>query len=241
MLIQLILIFLMGASLASFACLIGYRLTLGQSIILPSSQCDRCASPLAWMDVIPVASYLFLNGQSRCCQQKLSKAYLIVELIGGLAGCLLVLYASYDRPTAVLAGLLVFFGIAMTISDLKAFLLPNPLMFTFLICSLAYVLLFLPQLFFWRLLAMVAVFCLMAALVFCQPKALGGGDVKLMAILALLLGLETFFLSLLIASSLGLLTFTWSLFRHHRLRYLPFGPFLFTGSLISLFVDRLLF
>lgn len=238
---QLLLIFLLGASLASFASLIGQRTCLNHSIVRPRSSCDQCHHPLDWIDLIPVISYFYLAGRSRCCRQPLSEHYLIMEVIGGLAGWWVTYLAWQNLSVASLFALLIFFGIALSVSDLQAFILPNPIMLAFFACSLAYVLVFIPHLFWWRLATLLTIFALLLTLTYLHPRGLGGGDLKLISILAFLLGFHSIFISLFIASALGLIAFALSLVTAKKVRYLPFGPFLFVGALTTLFVDYLFF
>lgn len=77
---------LFGLLCGSFLNVVIYRLPLGLSLIRPGSQCPHCETKIAPYDNVPVFAYLWLLGRSRCCKQKISPRYPLVELLGGLTG-----------------------------------------------------------------------------------------------------------------------------------------------------------
>lgn len=77
---------LLGLLCGSFLNVVIYRLPLGLSLIRPSSQCPHCGTKIAPYDNVPVLGYLWLLGRSRCCKQRISPRYPLVELFGGLTG-----------------------------------------------------------------------------------------------------------------------------------------------------------
>lgn len=79
------LIFMAGASLGSFILALIYRREEGISIVSPPSFCDYCGKRLGVFDLIPVFSFIFLKGKTRCCGKKISKDKLFAEISLGLA------------------------------------------------------------------------------------------------------------------------------------------------------------
>ena len=75
---------MLGASLGSFIGALVYRREKGVSIISPPSFCDYCGKKILKIDLVPVFSFLFLRGKTRCCGEKISKDKVLVELLGGL-------------------------------------------------------------------------------------------------------------------------------------------------------------
>jgi len=75
-----------GLLCGSFLNVVIYRLPRGLSLVYPGSQCPHCGKKIAPYDNVPVLAYLWLRGRSRCCRQKISARYPLVELLGGLAG-----------------------------------------------------------------------------------------------------------------------------------------------------------
>lgn len=82
--IYFILTFFVGTAVGSFVNVLIDRTVEGKDWIRGRSKCDYCQKTLKWYDLIPVFSYVFYRGKSRCCQKKLSYQYPIVELIVGL-------------------------------------------------------------------------------------------------------------------------------------------------------------
>jgi leader peptidase (prepilin peptidase)/N-methyltransferase len=78
------LTFLLGASVGSFVNVLIDRTILGENWVSGRSHCDHCGKTLAWYDMVPILSFLFYLGRSRCCKKRLSYRYPIVELLVGL-------------------------------------------------------------------------------------------------------------------------------------------------------------
>lgn len=79
-----ILIFILGITFGSFLTLATYRIPLNQDITHERSYCPNCNHKLAFLDLIPVFSYIFLGGKCRYCKKKISPRYMIIEIITGL-------------------------------------------------------------------------------------------------------------------------------------------------------------
>ena len=79
-----IMCFILGSVLASFYGVMAERLPLGKSIVKPRSHCDYCNHPLAFYELVPIFSYLFLKGKCSSCHHKLPKTMLITEIFLGL-------------------------------------------------------------------------------------------------------------------------------------------------------------
>lgn len=232
------LIFFLGASLASFSTLVGARLAHGDSVVLPASHCDYCRRRLRLQDRLPVLSFLLNAGQSYCCRQSLPSYYILLELLGGFLG-IFCYYLSFQRPDqAAFLALLSFFAIAFTVSDLKSYRLPNSLMLAFALSSLAYLSIFSPQDLLGNSLCSLAIFCILLALYLVSPDSLGGGDVKLITCLTLLVGAKLALVTLSLATGLGLLAFIISWVTSRSIRRLPFAPFLFLGCFLALIVEQ---
>jgi leader peptidase (prepilin peptidase)/N-methyltransferase len=95
------LAFVLGSAFGSFLNLVVDRLPARQSIIRPGSRCPACGAALRPLDLVPVASYLWLRGKCRYCSARIPLRLLLVELATGLA--FLAVYVRFD----VSAGLLV--------------------------------------------------------------------------------------------------------------------------------------
>jgi prepilin signal peptidase PulO-like enzyme (type II secretory pathway) len=79
-----IIIFIFGLIVGSFLNVVIFRLENGEKIINDRSKCMHCGHVLAWYDLIPVLSFLFLSGKCRYCRKKIFWQYPLVELGTGI-------------------------------------------------------------------------------------------------------------------------------------------------------------
>ena len=77
-------VFWLGAAVGSFVNVLVSRSVKGENWVNGRSKCDHCEQLLAWYDMIPIVSYLFYQGKSRCCHKKLSWSHPVVEGLFGL-------------------------------------------------------------------------------------------------------------------------------------------------------------
>lgn len=73
-----------GLLWGSFLNVVIYRVPAGLSVVTPGSHCPSCQQPVKAYDNVPVLSWVWLRGRSRCCQTPISIRYPLVELLGGL-------------------------------------------------------------------------------------------------------------------------------------------------------------
>ncbi|HXS18956.1 MAG TPA: prepilin peptidase [Polyangiaceae bacterium] len=126
-----------GLLCGSFLNVVIYRLPRGLSLAYPGSQCPHCGTKIAPYDNVPVLAYLWLAGRSRCCHQKISVRYPLVELIGGLAAGAVVtmkLLPYRHELTLLQAGGLFWLYLALALGliaaaaiDLEHMILPDSL------------------------------------------------------------------------------------------------------------------
>lgn len=116
--------FLLGALLGSFLNVCTMRWPRNESVVRPRSRCPRCGHQLAWFENLPVASWVALRGRCRCCDERISIQYPMVELavaLGWMAAC----WSFGPTFTAVRVALFgtVLFGIGIT--DARFYLIPD--------------------------------------------------------------------------------------------------------------------
>jgi leader peptidase (prepilin peptidase) / N-methyltransferase len=122
-------VFLFGLLIGSFLNVCILRSPQRESIVLPSSKCPACKTPIKPYDNIPVLSWLFLGGKCRACKAKISPMYPLVELLTGL----LFLACYFYFPLRVEAVRWAIFSallIVLTITDVRERLLPDAVTFT---------------------------------------------------------------------------------------------------------------
>ena len=242
----LVLVFLVGLALGSFLNVVITRLPLEERVWSGRSHCPLCRAPLPWRDNLPLLSFFLLRRRCRFCRQPISWRYPLVELAGGLLALalwlrfpgsyLLFIYGPFSAALLVL-----------TVLDLEHRWLPDVITLPGVLLGLAFAL-FLPHLAFWEALAGAlaggGVFYLMGwgYEKLTGKMGMGGGDVKLMAMIGAFLGLKSLPLVILISAALGSLAgLAAVLIRGHwrqgewRATEIPYGPFLAVAALLYLF------
>jgi leader peptidase (prepilin peptidase) / N-methyltransferase len=219
------------------------------SLLKDRSICLHCGHQLAWYDLLPLASWLYLRGKCRYCHKHIGNLEPLVEI--GVAAFFVVSFlfwpAALSTPFEVARFVLWLVGgvglAILTVYDLKWFLLPNRVMFPLMGVGLLYSLLvlsdnnFTAQAFFSIALA-CAVLSGIYYLIYLGSKQqwVGFGDVKLGLVLALLLAdWKLAILALFLANAIGTLVIvplmlSGKVKRHARI---PFGPLLISGWLIA--------
>ncbi|MEE3664679.1 A24 family peptidase [Brenneria sp. g21c3] len=202
----------------------------------PSSGCPRCGRPIAIKDNLPVVSWLWLRGRSRCCRQPISRQYPLVELVTMLA------YLSAGMlwpPGAALWGALILwsFLLALAAIDINTRLLPDgltlPLLWLGLLFNLFATFTPLDDAVIGAIVGYLSLWLLYWLFRLLSGKdALGYGDFKLLAALGGWLGWRALPELVLIAALSGLVvTLLWRAFRHESLaQSLAFGPWLALGG-----------
>ena len=240
----------LGACLGSFVNCLAWRLVHGESVWKGRSHCAECNHQLSALDLVPVLSWLFLRGRCRYCGQKVSPRYVVAELLCAayfvsmvwaygltvhalalcVLGCILLGLSLVDLDTFIIpngfvvAGIVVwvasfaFFGVDMRtigVGMLMLGLTGNPVL-AVLIDGLV---------------GAFAVAGVLLALSFAFDKVVGrqslGGDIKLLFVVGLFLGLAASVLNLIVACVVGIV-FSLATQRSRRdsddPRVFPFGP-----------------
>lgn len=218
--------FILGCCLGSFADCAAGRFLSGESVVAGRSHCDCCGHVLGALDLIPLFSWLFLKGRCRYCGAKIPAEAFFVELISGIACCMIVY--RYDVSVMSLRGiLLTVILITLSLTDLHGWIIPDRLQIAG--CAVFFVTaLFLPaptQRILKGLLYGVILGggMLLVSLVFDRivgQESLGGGDIKLFFMTGLYLDSAWEILFYLILSCLFGLGF--ASFRKEK--RVPFGP-----------------
>ncbi len=208
----------------------------GQSIIFPPSHCPECESELAVWDLFPVLSYIFLRGQCRYCEAKISLQYPLVELI--TASSALLLYFNFGLSLeffiyAYLTALLI----VVSLIDYKKRIIPNKITYPNIIIALV-LSIFAGHISFLASIVGLLLpggFLLLLAILY--KGGMGMGDVKLMAMVGSFIGanyaLIGIFLASFLGSAIGLGLIALS--EKDMKSAIPFGPFLALGSFVTIF------
>lgn len=238
---------ILGLVIGSFLNVCIYRIPRNLSIVFPSSRCPVCGGAIRPWDNIPVISYLFLMGRCRNCKAKISSRYPLVETLNA---CLYAAVAwRYGIGlNSVVYACLCSSMIVITFIDLDFQIIPDRITLSGIPIGLMAGSLFLPDPFMradllgYRasLAGMVSgggFFYLVAVL---SRGGMGGGDIKMMAMVGALMGWKavflTTFLGSLAGSAVGIFLMVFK--GKGRKTKVPFGPFLALGSLITLFFGQ---
>ena len=238
--IQQVFVFILGCCLGSFFNVVIYRLPAKLSIVQPGSHCPRCSRPIAFYDNIPLISYLILMGKCRHCRAPISFRYPLVEALTGTIA--LLLFQQYGFSMQLL-GESIFVSLLILIAfiDLDTFTIPNILSLPGIAAGLAFS--FLTPRLSWQdsllgillgggFLYAVAV----AYQFFRRQEGLGGGDIKLLAMIGAFLGSAGVLFTIMLASVVGAMAGI-AVMRRTRAgltAMVPFGPFLSLGAICYL-------
>ena len=228
-------IFIFGLIIGSFCNVVIYRLPQEKSIITPGSHCRSCGTPIRPWDNIPVVSYLLLRGSCRVCKEPISLRYPSVELVSGVIYVLLWIKLGFSMPFVVYAALTSAL-LTLALIDYDHKIIPNTITLPGIVLGLGLSLWALPITPLVSLLGILigGAFFYLIALV--SKGGMGGGDIKLIAMIGAFLGwqgaLFTIFSGALLGSLVGVMLMV--LGRKGRKDKVPFGPFLSAGAILFL-------
>jgi len=229
-------IFFVGLCVGSFLNVVIARVPAGRSIVSPRSACPRCATPIAWYDNIPLLSFVLLRARCRKCKEPISWRYPVVELVTGL----LSVWALAERgltldliPALLLVtGLIVITGI-----DLDHQLIPDVISLPGIAVGLVASAATGRPGWLDSLIGILLGGGIFLLIIVASRGGMGGGDMKMGAMLGAFLGWQMALVAILVAILAGgvLAIGVLALRRKGRKDALPFGPFLAFGGLVSLF------
>jgi leader peptidase (prepilin peptidase)/N-methyltransferase len=228
--------FLGGAVTGSFLSVVAHRVPRGESIVGPRSRCASCGAQIAAYDNIPIVSWLLLRGRCRCCHERISIRYPLIEIATGLLFAVTVLVLHGDPAQLVLGLVFVATLAAITLTDLELRIIPNKILLVSAIAGVALAAGLDPSSLPERAIATAAAGGLLFAIAFAYPRGMGMGDVKLAAVMGLYLG-RSVAPALLIGFAAGSLFGLAIIARHGaaaRKQAVPFGPFLALGGVVGL-------
>jgi leader peptidase (prepilin peptidase)/N-methyltransferase len=237
--------FIFGTIVGSFLNVCIYRMPKGESIVSPRSHCFSCGKAIAWYDNIPLLSYLLLKGRCRQCKARFSFLYFIIEFLTGSVFFFFFTYfglsVEFFVYTALACALIV-----ISFIDLKIQEIPDEISLPGIAIGVVLSLVF-PQLMhqgsrFSALLhsalgviaggGLIYMMGVIGKALF-KKEAMGGGDVKLMAMLGAFLGWKlitlAFFLAPFFGSFVGIVAKI-----KNKEDIIPYGPHLSLASVVAL-------
>lgn len=238
--------FVFGAIVGSFLNVVIVRLPREESIVSPRSRCPQCGSPIRPYDNVPILSYFLLGGRCRICGRKIPVRYLVVELVTALI--FVALYFKWGVTPAL--GVFIVFCAAMIAVfwiDLEHMIIPDAISLNFLPVGIAAAVTgSIPGVsWFYSFIgvALGGVLLYIPARIYEQIRGvegLGGGDVKLLAMIGAFLGPYGVIFVLFVSSTLGSLVGLAGMLigRTGSTTPIPFGPFLSIAAVLYVLVGQ---
>jgi leader peptidase (prepilin peptidase)/N-methyltransferase len=237
-----VFVFLFGLCIGSFLNVCIYRLPESKSIVHPRSMCPHCGALIRFYDNIPILSYIVLKGKCRDCSAPIAWRYPVVELISGLFALGVYLKYGFRFETLIYYALIATL-LAITFIDIDHQIIPDvitlPGIPIFFAASFA-----LRQITFVESILGILVgggsLFLVAWLyhLFTKKEGMGGGDIKLLAMIGAVIGWKGVLFTIFVASAVGTLTGMLIILKTRKTMKLavPFGPFLAVGGITYLLI-----
>ena len=233
---------LLGAIVGSFLNVVIIRLPQeGSSIVFPSSACPNCKTNLNWYDNIPIISFVLLLGKCRFCKMKISWQYPLVELIMALLA-----YALFWRFSfSILFGIyFIFCAALLAIIFIDAYhqIIPDTISLPGILVGFA--ISFINPILTWQssaigilvgggfLYAIAATYYLLT-----KREGMGGGDIKLLAMIGAFLGWQSLPFVIFSSSLLGSVIGIGAMLKQRKggKTVIPYGPFLSIAAILYLY------
>ena len=238
--IEIFLVFVLGLIVGSFSNVCIYRIPRNESVIYPASHCPKCRTKIKPVDNIPLLNYILLKGRCRNCGSKISIQYPVVEFLTGLI--YLIIYLIYGLSIQSLVYIILSSAlIIIAFIDLQEQMIPDVislpgivvgLILSFIVPYISFINSALGALVGGGIILIIA---WVGSIIF-KKEAMGGGDVKLTAMIGAFLGwrytIISLFLGFFIGALIGIILIMTKIKK--REDAIPFGPFIVLGSIITL-------
>mgnify|MGYP001255334909 CR=1 FL=1 len=253
-----IIVFIFGSIVGSFLNVCIHRMPKGESVVWPRSHCPKCNKRIPGYDNIPFISYILLKGKCRGCKEKISLRYPLVELLTSVL--MVVLFTRFGLKYEFFLYMVMFWGLIIaTFIDIPHRIIPDevsvggmiigfimvsvtgftlsPLRFNFLPMKNSFLgiiigggIIYLTGVLF----DFVYFKLLKRPPINGETESMGGGDVKLLAMIGAFMGwpmvILTFFLAPFLGIVVGIINLTTK--KDHTI---PYGPFLSLAAFVALF------
>ena len=233
-------VFSLGLILGSFLTVCIYRIPRELSIVSPRSACLHCNQTIPWYDNIPVLSFLLLQGRCRQCRASILPRYPIIELSNALGYTAILWRFGWELESVVYA---VFFSALLVVTwiDWDHQIIPDVISLPGIVLGVLAASTVLPTGFLNSIVGILVGGGVLLFMAWISPflfgkEGLGGGDIKLLAMVGAFLGwqaaLSTLMFASILGSILGIILLSCKIVK--RGQYIPFGPYLALGAMISL-------
>lgn len=250
------LVFIFGTLIGSFLNVLIYRLPIGLDFVKTNSMCTSCKHRLHWYDLFPLFSWLFLGGKCRYCKAKISAQYPIVEALNAILYVLIYLFLcggnGIDGLNLKLVGYMVVASCLVVTAwiDFKYQIIPDSMWISIFVGGIFIVIdavingEFSKEYIISKLIGLFTISGLFLIVgLLSGGRAMGGGDVKLMAAAGFVLGWKAVIVSLFLGAFSGVLFAIGRkiILKKEMRGVIPFGPFLAIGIMLAVFVGEKIF
>lgn len=229
---MIVIFFIMGLIFGSFYNVVAYRLSNNISLINPvRSMCPNCKKELGILELIPIFSYVFLKGKCSVCKEKISLFYPFIELLTGINFALSYYLSGFSIDLLIMLILFSYFSIVIY-SDFKYMIIPDEVTIVTVILTL--ILIIIKGLYLNILVGFISflstyLFAKIISLIL-KKDAMGGGDIKLMFFVGLLLNYNAL-LAFFISSFLAFPAAFYVTVKNKNSK-IAFGPFILLATII---------
>lgn len=235
-----VVLFTVGVAVGSFLNVVIYRMPRGRSIVRPPSACPSCAARIRPWDNVPVLSYILLRGRCRACGERIPFRYPAVEILSGLIPVVLYLVFGSGKQFFVYWPL-AYALLVITFIDLDLKIIPDKITLPGIAVGLVVAPLLklttLPESLLGAVVGGGALYVIgiLGAVAF-KKESMGGGDVKLAAMLGAFLGWKAVVILLFAAFLMGAVAGIAVMARKGRDwdHIVPFGPFIAAGAFLTM-------
>lgn len=231
-----------GSVFGSFLACMGYRIPNKIKTTYPSSFCNHCKKPLKWYMNVPIISYIILGGKCAYCKQKIGFIYFFCEVLCAVLFGLNYVLFKFDLNFFV-ATILTCMLIVTIVSDFESYYISDRILVIggLLLIGVAFIIMDMDEAIM-RVVSGLIMFVVMFGIKIMgnrmfNKESLGDGDIKLMAIIGLSVGLLNSFVALFFGSLTGLIFALFTL-KKNKEGLIPFGPFLLIGALIVVYLSN---
>ena len=242
--LYLIIFFIFGSVMGSFYHVLATRLSNGLSIVKPASHCEKCKHILKWYELIPIISYIIQGGKCKKCKTKLPISYALIEICTGILFA--VCYNEFGFSIETIVAIIFTSSLMIIIvSDIEYMIILDEVL---IVAIASVIILYIIDLGLYqtsiKILCGAGAFLTMLLIkklgdTIFKQESLGGGDIKLMFLIGLVIGYEmsvcNIFFATFLAFPIALL-----LLITKKDNMIPFGPFL-SMSAILLYIWGLTF
>lgn len=232
--VPLFIFFSAGLVFGSFLNVCAYRIPRGGSVLFPPSHCTVCGSRIKALDLIPLFNYVWLRGRCRFCGARISPSQPLVELFTALL--FMAAFLSFGiSPLLIKALFLISLFIVISVIDIEHYIIPDKIIVFALSAGIIFVIFTREPAVISALEGFGASSLFLLLLAFISRGGIGGGDIKLAAVIGICLGWPDGTVAVILGCLLaGLAGLTLILLKvKSRKDVIPLGPFLGAGTLIA--------